>query len=160
MFPLLIPSRARRYSFPLPGLPVIISLWLSVLQLHIRTLRRNNLSRPSNSNVLYSSDSFHRLCWVSSEFCKGFFSDIRYRACVPSRSVVSDSATPRTAARQAPLPLGFSRQEYWSGVPYPPPGDRPNPGMEPRSPTMWADSLPAEPLGESSYLRYIHLSGI
>ena len=115
MFPLLIPSRARRYSFPLPGLPVIISLWLSVLQLHIRTLRRNNLSRPSNSNVLYSSDSFHRLCWVSSEFCKGFFSDIRYRACVPSRSVVSDSATPRTAARQAPLPLGFSRQDTGAG---------------------------------------------
>ena len=42
------------------------------------------------------------------------------------RSVVSDSVTPWTAARQAPLSMGFSRQEYWSGLPGPPPGDLPN----------------------------------
>ena len=41
-------------------------------------------------------------------------------------------------------PWGFSRQEYWSGLPCPPPGDLPNPGIEPRSPTLQADSLPAE----------------
>ena len=41
---------------------------------------------------------------------------------------------PRTAARQAPLSMGFSRQEYWSGLPCPPPGDLPNPGIEPESP--------------------------
>ena len=40
----------------------------------------------------------------------------------------------------------------------PPPGDLPNPGIEPRSPTVWEDSLPTEPLGKSSYLRHIHLS--
>ena len=40
-----------------------------------------------------------------------------------SRSVVSDSATPRTVPRQAPLSMGFSRQEYWSGLPFPTPGD-------------------------------------
>ena len=45
-------------------------------------------------------------------------------------------------------PWGFSRQEYWSGLSYPPPGDLPNPGIEPRSPTLQADSLPAEPLGK------------
>ena len=44
--------------------------------------------------------------------------------------------------------MGFSRQEYWSGLPCPPPGDLPNPGMEPRSPTLQADSLPSEPPGE------------
>jgi len=44
------------------------------------------------------------------------------------------SVTPWTAARQAPLSMGFSRQEYWSGVPCPPPGDLPDPGMEPASP--------------------------
>ena len=54
-------------------------------------------------------------------------------------------ATPWTAARQAPLSMGFSRQEYWSGLPCPPPGDRPNPGMEARSPALQADSLPSEP---------------
>ena len=40
-------------------------------------------------------------------------------------------ATPWTEARQAPLSMGFSRQEYWSGLPFPPPGDLPNPGIEP-----------------------------
>ena len=42
-------------------------------------------------------------------------------------------ATPRTVAHQAPLSIGFSRQKYWSGLPCPPPGDRPNPGIEPVS---------------------------
>ena len=49
-------------------------------------------------------------------------------------SAVSDSATPWTRADQAPLSMGFSRQEYWSGVPCPPPGDLPKPEMEPTSP--------------------------
>ena len=52
---------------------------------------------------------------------------------VLSRSVVSDSATPWTAAHQAPLSMGFPRQEYWSGLPFPPPGDLPDPGIEPVS---------------------------
>ena len=45
-------------------------------------------------------------------------------------------------------PWGFSMQEYWSGLPCPPPGDRPNPGIEPRSPALQADSLPSEPRGK------------
>ena len=54
-----------------------------------------------------------------------------------SRSVVSDSfATPWTVAHQAPLSMGFSRQEYWSGLPFPSPGDLPDSGIEPRSPTL------------------------
>ena len=68
---------------------------------------------------------------------------------VLSRSVVSDSLWPR-GARQAPLSMGFSRQEYWSGLPCPPPGDIPNPGIEPRSPTLQVDSLPTEPPGKPS----------
>ena len=52
-----------------------------------------------------------------------------------SASVVSDSATPWTVTRQAPLSMGFSRHEYWSGLPFPSPGDLPNPGIEPGSPT-------------------------
>ena len=50
--------------------------------------------------------------------------------------------TPWTIAHQAPLSMGFSRQEYWSGLPFPPPGGLPNPGIEPRSPALQADSLP------------------
>ena len=53
-------------------------------------------------------------------------------------------ATLRTGARQAPLSMGFSRQEYWSGLPFPSPGDLPDPGLEPRSPALQADSLPTE----------------
>ena len=47
--------------------------------------------------------------------------------------------TPGTVARQAPLSLGFPKQDYWSGLPLPPPGDLPDPGMEPRSPALRAD---------------------
>ena len=54
--------------------------------------------------------------------------------CVLSHfSRVQLCATPWTVARQAPLSMGFSRQEYWSGLPCPPPGDLPNPGIEPVS---------------------------
>ena len=49
--------------------------------------------------------------------------------------------TPRTVAHQSPQSMGFSRQEYWSGLPFPSPGDPPNPGTEPRSPALQADAL-------------------
>ena len=53
-------------------------------------------------------------------------------------------APPRTIACQAPLSMGFSRQEYWSGLPFPSPGDLPNPGIELGSPAPQADTLPTE----------------
>ena len=53
-------------------------------------------------------------------------------------------AIPRTVACEAPLSMGFSRQQYWSGLPFPSPEDLPDPGIEPRSPEMQADSLPTE----------------
>ena len=55
-------------------------------------------------------------------------------------SVVSNSVTLWTAARQAPLSMGFSRQEYWSGSPCPPPGDLSDPGIELESPAVQVDS--------------------
>ena len=56
--------------------------------------------------------------------------------------------TPWTVAYQGPLSMGFSRQEYWSGLPFPSPGDLPNPGIDPRSPALGADVLPSEPPGK------------
>ena len=61
---------------------------------------------------------------------------------------MSEAGTSRTAGGQAPLSMGFSRQEYQSGLPCPSPGDLPNPGIELRSPTLQADSLPSEPPGK------------
>ena len=64
-----------------------------------------------------------------------------------SLSGVQLFVTSWTVAHQAPLPMGFSRQEYWSGLPIPSPGDLPNPGIQLGSPALQADSLPAEPSG-------------
>ena len=63
-----------------------------------------------------------------------------------SHLVVSDSLlTPWTVAHQAPLSMGFSRQEDWSGLPFPPPGDLPDPGVEPVSPTLAGGFFSTEP---------------
>ena len=59
--------------------------------------------------------------------------------------------TPWTVAHQAPLSMGFSRQESWSGFPFPSSVDLPNPGIEPRSPALQADSLPTELWGKPNY---------
>jgi len=53
--------------------------------------------------------------------------------------------TPGTVAHQAPLPMGFPRQEYLNGLPFPSPGDLPDPGIKLRSPALQADSSPSEP---------------
>ena len=66
---------------------------------------------------------------------------------VKSLSCVRPFVTLWTVAHQAPLSLEFSRQEYWSGLTCLSLGDLPNPGMEPRSPTLQADTLPSEPPG-------------
>ena len=60
--------------------------------------------------------------------------------------------TPWTIACQTPLSMGFSRQEYWNGLPFPSPGDLPNPGIKPRSPALQADSLPTEIRGKPKTL--------
>ena len=58
--------------------------------------------------------------------------------------------TPWTVAYQAPPSMGFSRQECWSGLPFPSPGDLPDPGTEPGSPALQADALSSEPSSEGS----------
>ena len=66
-----------------------------------------------------------------------------------SRSVVSDSLRPRgLVAYQAPPSMGFSKQEYWSGLPFPYPEDLPDPEITPGSPRLQADTLTSEPPGK------------
>ena len=67
---------------------------------------------------------------------------------VKSLSRVRLFATPWTVAHQAPLSMGFSRQEYWSGLPFPSPGDLPNPRIELRSPALQTEALTSEPPGK------------
>ena len=67
---------------------------------------------------------------------------------VKSLSRVQLFTTPWTVVYQASQFMGFSRQEYWSGLPLPSPGDLPDPGIEPWSPTLQADTLPSEPQGK------------
>ena len=69
---------------------------------------------------------------------------------VKSLSCVQFLVTLQTVAHQAPRSMGFSRQEYWSGLTFPSPGDLPDPGIEPSSPTLQADSLLSEPPGNPS----------
>ena len=71
----------------------------------------------------------------------------RKKGNVKSLSRVRLFATPWTVAHQAPPSMGFSRQDYWSGLPFPSPGDLPAPGMEPGSLAVQADALTSEPPG-------------
>ena len=78
--------------------------------------------------------------------CSVFMELIFLLSCV-SGSVMSNSfESSWTVANQAPLSMGLSGQEYWSGLPFPTPGDLPNPGIKPGSPALQADSLPSESL--------------
>ena len=100
---------------------------------------------------------FHGLWKMSQEFqlllfCKSnafcFQEPSGSEGVEESLSHVRLFATPWTVAHQAPLSMGFTRQEYWSGLPFPSPGDLPNQGTEPRSPTLQADALASEPPGK------------
>ena len=70
---------------------------------------------------------------------------------VKSFSHVQLFATPWTTAYQSPLSMAFSRQKYWSGLPFLSPGDLPDPGIEPGSPTLQADALLSEPPQLATY---------
>ena len=76
------------------------------------------------------------------------------------------TVTPWTAARQAPLSLGFSRQEHWIGLPFPPPGALPDPGTEPAShaslacPALQVGSLPRNHLGNRAFKQFLNMQAL
>ena len=84
---------------------------------------------------------------VDVPFCSG----LEYGGCLVTKSCLT-LATPQTVLWQAPLSMGFSRQEYWSGLPFPSPGDFPHPEIKPLSSAFRADSLPSEPPGKPTEL--------
>ena len=73
---------------------------------------------------------------------------LKVKVKVKSLSHVRLFATPWTVAYQASTSMGFSRQEYWNGLPFPSPEDLPDPGIEPGSPALEADALTSEPSGK------------
>ena len=107
--------------------------------------------------------SMHTSCWQSKgshmltltiSFIQTFtkqcnFLDYLVPACVLSHfSRVRLFAALWTVAHSSPLSVGFSRQEYWSGLPFPSPGDLPHPGINPGLPALQSDSLPSKPSGK------------
>ena len=97
--------------------------------------------QKSKSSKVISSPFTHIFNWlpsISTQSCSVL--------CVLNR--VHLFVTPWTVAYQAPLSMGFSRQQYWSGLPFPSPGDLPNPGIEPGSPALQTDALLSEPPGK------------
>ena len=82
---------------------------------------------------------------------------IVYTLCTCVLSLVRLFVTPWIVARQAPLSKGFSRQEYWSGLPFPPPSDLPDPGikpMSPASPALAGGFFTTETPGKPTYVHY------
>ena len=85
--------------------------------------------------------------WWPQDWKRSVFIPVPKKVKVKSLSCVRLFLTPWTVAHQAPPSMEFSRQEYWSGLPFPSPRDLPNPGIKPVSPALWADTLLSEPPG-------------
>ena len=128
----------KPFTTPYPahcqGLDLDICLfwWLFALEpvifLLVRTIPSRNFPKVASSKHCFPERFIH-IVWVK----------------VKSLSRVRLFATPWTVAYQAPPSMGFSRQECWSGLPFPSPGDLPDPGIKPESPVLQADALPSEP---------------
>ena len=112
----------------------------------------NRKPRHGRFSRLSSQYRCNHVCLLIVQHCQGGPRSQSYaeflvyvKCCVQSCPTFRPLATSWTPVRWAPLSLGFSRQECWSGLPCPPPGDFPNPGIAPRSPALQADSLLSEP---------------
>ena len=94
---------------------------------------------------------FRDMCMLFRATCIGFFALKALFKLVSEVKLLSRVrlfVTPWTVAYQAPPSMGFSRRECWSRLPFPSPGDLPDPGIEPGSPALQADALPSEPPGK------------
>ena len=126
------------------------------LKYAIRTLGLTLSEMTRHWTILSRGESRPNLCLVRITLTAMQRENYWLCCAVLSRSVVSDSfVTPWTVALRLLCPWGFSRQEYWSALPCPPPGDLPNPGTEPLSPSLQEDSLPLSYQGSPNFQLYI-----
>ena len=114
------------------------------------------VNRSSSCSKPWFSPSSRMMGVIRCELLGRYKKWFEERVCILSHIWLF--ATPWTATRQAPLSMGFSRQEHWSGLSCPPPGHLPNLGIELRSPALWADSLLSEPPGKPKNSRVGNLS--
>ena len=140
-------------------LKVFLLIFLSIYTqctLIIFILQLITFYKSLNSGFIYKSHT-DKSCFTKMHLFKSTLKYILIDKChqliyTESESEVAKSCpilwTPWTVAYQAPLSMGFSRQAYWSGLPFPSPGDLPNPGIKPGSPALQADTLPSEPPGK------------
>ena len=140
--------------FPFSSIPVSPTSFPFILARQIK-------EKPYLENILnrachrYATSMLRLISWLLFFLCV-------YESRSPGESVCMLSCfshvrlfvTPCTVTHQAPLSRGFSRQEYWSGLPFPSPGDLPNPGIEHGSPALQTDSLLSEPPGKPK-IQYI-----
>ena len=119
--------------------------------------------------VVFHSDALAWFCYSSSEACEcmhAFYSGlqaplaIKTSMCLYVLSCVRLFVTAWTVAHQAPLSMGFSRQGYWSGLPFPPPGDLPDPGIKPTVTAAPALQLDSSPLSHQASWTFIKLFGL
>ena len=103
------------------------------------------ISRRNISNLRYADNN--TLMAESEEELKSLETKVKESESEFAQSCLT-LCNPMDCAYQAPLSMGFSRQECWSGLPFPFPGDLLDPGIEPRSPALQADALPSEPPGK------------
>ena len=119
----------------------MVTTTLKMRRVQVRSLVRKLRSRVLPSEAKNNDDDASRVCCSNPEtqlLCPVLL--------LFSRSVLSDSSVaPWTVACQAPLSIGFPRQGHWSGLPFPSPGDRPDPEMEPASPASAGGFFTTEP---------------
>ena len=102
--------------------------------------------------------SYSEACCLAAYVCTfNHFLPVKERKKLKSLSHVWLFATPWTVAHRAPLSMGFSRQDYWSGLTFPSPGDLPNPEVKTRSPTLQTGALPSESPGKPNFLPVVDI---
>ena len=101
-----------------------------------------------NSKDLLNFIAIHRIFQLENNYNIGSSQLKRLRHGESESEVTQSCVTLWTVPHQAPPSMGFSRKEYWSGLPFPSAGDLPDPGFEPGSPTLQVDTLPSEPPGK------------
>ena len=158
--PLVLSYSNLRYSFtsPIKFLQKMNSLLCALIKVIIGSFQ-DQMPRISAHIKRKSTIIFYPGTWTTINSTTGQeisnFITTKHRSEVKLLSRVRLFVTPWTVAYQAPPFMGFSRQEYWSGLPFPSPGDLHDPGIEPGSPAFQADALTSEPPGKVAIQLYV-----